>query len=322
MASFTPILSRQRTLHAVRKYVEYEHRLEMARRSADFRWLYQPNVSHLDLLAAEMTHQKANDCFNKAVPIYIFSAKRSFYTSLLVKLLHSFLYAKWYRPYRNELEYRRFLAKTFLAQLLPSDLQPGPLVDFAISVNDAICTRAQAAQDAVRRLDQDKIYDREEQVDPNLPVQWWDCEGLHLPKIFFHSQKEFLLQPLFQAVIISIRFETFNKDTKLSQLPVLLIRTGIEEGLSASVSFDSIAHKIQSLVNSPSGQTAVQVTLETAVEFVMNLESREVAAFGYQPSPAVSSQELDDAYIGDLDIMHKAQEFGWSDEPPVETSSQ
>lgn len=241
MASTTPVLSRQRILHVVRKYVEYEHRLEMARRSTDFRWLYQPNVSHLDLLAAEMTHQEANDCFNKTVPIYIFSAKRSFYTSLLLKLLHNFVYAKWYRPYRNEIEYRRFLAKTFLAQLLPSDLQPGPLVDFATSVNDAVCTRVQAAQDAVRRLDPDTVYNREEPLEPNLPVQWWDCEGLHLPEVFFHSQKRFLLQPLFRAIIISIRLETFNKDTELSQLLVLLIRTGIEEGLSASVSFDSIA---------------------------------------------------------------------------------
>lgn len=322
MASSAPILSRQRILHAVRSYVEYEHRLEMARRSADFRWLYQPNVSDLDLLAAEMTHQEANDCFNKTVPIYIFSAKRSFYTSLLLKVLHNFLYTKWYRPYRNEIEYRRYLAKTFLAQLLPSDLQPGALVDFAISVNDAICTRAQAAQDAVRRLDPDKVDNREESLDPNLPVQWWDCEGLHLPEVFFHSQKKFLLQPLFQAIIISIRLETFNKDTELSQLPVLLIRTGIEEGLSAPISFDPIAHKISSFLYSPCGKAAAQVTLETAVEFIMSLESREVAAFGYQPSPAVSSQELDDTCIADLDIMHEARKFGWGDEPLVGPSSQ
>lgn len=155
-----------------------------------------------------MTHAEANDCFNKTVPIYIFSAKRSFYTSLLLKMLSDFVYAKWYRLYRNEIEYRRFLAKTFLAQLLPSDLQPGALADFAISVNDAICSRAQAAQAAVKRLDPDKVfYSREELQDPDLPAQWWDCESLHLPKTFFHSQKKFVLQPLFQAIIISIRLK-------------------------------------------------------------------------------------------------------------------
>lgn len=211
------------------------------------------------------------------------------------------------------------MAKTFLAQLLPSDLQPGPLVDFAILVNDAICKRAQAAQDAVRRLDPNNL---EGPLDPNLPVRWWDCEGLHLPKIFFHSQKKFILQPLFQAIIISIRLETFNKDTELSQLPVLLIRTGIEESLSAPISFDPIEHKIEMLVHSPSGKTAAQVTLETAVEFVISLENREIAAFGYQPSLAVSAQELDDTNIGDLDIMHEAQRFGWGDEALVGPSSQ
>ncbi|KAL7893029.1 hypothetical protein HDV64DRAFT_263399 [Trichoderma sp. TUCIM 5745] len=294
----------------------------MARRSADFRWLYQPNVSDLDLLAAEMTHADANDCFNKTVPIYIFSAKRSFYTSLLLKLLHDFLYAKWYRPYRNEIEYRRFLAKTFLAQLLPNDLQPGALADFAVSVNDAICTRAQAIQDAVRRLDPDTTYhSREELLDPNLPTQWRDYECIKLPKIFLHSQKKFILQPLFQAIIISIRLEAFNKNTELSQLPVLLILTGIEEGLSAPVSLDPIAHKISSFLHSPCGRTAVQVTLETAVDFVMSLESREVAAFGYRPSPAVSSQELDDTSLS-ADILYEARRLGWGDEPLIGPSSQ
>lgn len=295
MASSTPILSRQRILHAVRTYVEHDHRLEMARRSADFRWLYQPNVSDLDLLAAEMTHADANDCFNKTVPIYIFSAKRSFYTSLLLKLLHDFLYAKWYRPYRNEIEYRRFLAKTFLAQLLPNDLQPEALADLAVSVNDAICMRAQATQDTIRRLDPHKAYySGEDLLDPNLSTHLKDYERLKVPEIFPHSQKKFILQPLFQAIIISIRLEAFNKDTELSQLPVLLILSGKEEGLSAPVAFDPIAHKISSFLHSPCGRTAVQVTLETAVEFVMSLVSREVAAFGYWPRPAVSSQELDD----------------------------
>ncbi|UKZ84325.1 uncharacterized protein TrAFT101_000238 [Trichoderma asperellum] len=319
MASPSPILSRERILHALRTLIEYDHRVQMVRRSTDFRWLYQPNIADLGLLAAEMTHKQANDCFNKATPIYIFSARRSFYTSLLLKLLHNFLYTKWYRPYRNEVEYRRFLAKTFLPQLLPSDLQPGPLVDFATKVHDTICKRAQAAQDAVKRLDPDNL---EEPLDSNLPANWWDCEGLDKPGII-QSQKGFILQPLFQAVIISIRLEAFNKDTELSQIPVLLIRTGVEEGLSAPVSFDPIAHKIKGFIHSSGGKTAAQMTLETAVEFVISLENREIAAFGYQPSPAVSTQKLHDASsIGDLDIMYEARRMGWGDEVLAGPSSQ
>lgn len=215
------------------------------------------------------------------------------------------------------------MAKTFLAQLLPSDLQPGPLADFATSVNDVICTKARATHDAIRRLDPNKIdYNPEELLDLNLPADWLGCEGLRLPKILFHSPKKFILQPLFKAIIISIRLETFNKDTELSQLPVLLVLTGIEEGLSAPISFDPIAHKISSLVHSPGGKIAAQVTLETAVEFVMSLESREVAAFGYQPSPAVSSQELDDFRSSGIYIMDEARMIGWGDEPLVGPSSQ
>lgn len=69
----------------------------------------------------------------------------------------------------------------------------------------------------------------------------------------------------------------------------------IEEGHSAPISFEPIAHRINRLIQGTViGQAVVQVTLETAVDFVTSLEKREVEAFGHQPDPIISTQNLGD----------------------------
>ncbi|KAH6891460.1 hypothetical protein B0T10DRAFT_485340 [Thelonectria olida] len=66
--------------------------------------------------------------------------------------------------------------------------------------------------------------------------------------------------------------------TTVSEMTVHLVRTGVEDGLSAPITFDSLGFV---------GNThrAISTTLEKAISFVMNLEAREVAVFGLQPVP-------------------------------------
>ncbi|RFU78648.1 hypothetical protein TARUN_3618 [Trichoderma arundinaceum] len=109
----------------------------------------------------------------------------------------------------------------------------------------------------------------------------------------------------------------------MSQLPVLLIRTGVEDGLSEPISFEPIAHKIESFVNGSHGETAARMTLETAVDFVISLEKREVAAFGPQPDPVASTRDLENGGIcGPSSILYEARKLGWGDEPMAGPSSQ
>lgn len=78
-----------------------------------------------------------------------------------------------------------------------------------------------------------------------------------------------------------------NEDSKaVKGLPVTIIRTGVEDGLSAPIDFDSIADS--STVIKGLGAGAVRTTLETAITFVMDLEARETTAFGLQPDPVTS----------------------------------
>ncbi len=93
----------------------------------------------------------------------------------------------------------------------------------------------------------------------------------------------------------------------IGQLKVLLIRTGVEQGLSASISFHPIAHEITGFSQgSIGGKTAaiVETTLKTAVKFIMDLEERETVAFGLRPDPVASTkyrERFEDGYLTSLE---------------------
>ncbi|KAJ4863353.1 hypothetical protein T069G_04307 [Trichoderma breve] len=299
-------------LHYLRGSQESRHRYLIHGRSTDPRWIYQPNISDLAYMAAEMTLQEANDCCNKAAPLYIFSAKRTIYPSLFVQVLHNYLYHKWFIPYKSEIEYLQFVTKTFLPELLPDDLQPGPLVNLAIPVHAAICVRAQEARDAVKELEPPYPL---QPIPPKGPKKRGHYKYARIDQIV-RDQEFFLLRPLFRAIMIIIRLEEYNdEDLDVRQLPVLLVRTGIEEDLSAPISFEPIAHKIKTVIQrTNSSEAVVQVTLETAVDFVMSMDKREIATFGHQPDPILSTRNLGDGGLYGPSILTTAQEMGWGDE--------
>ncbi|RFU79831.1 hypothetical protein TARUN_2426 [Trichoderma arundinaceum] len=102
-----------------------------------------------------------------------------------------------------------------------------------------------------------------------------------------------ILQPLFQALIIVVSEDKYNnEDSKtVGRLPVHLVRTGVEEGLSAPITFEPIVAKI---IKHIEPGRIVQVTIETAIDFVMSLEARETAAFGLRPDPVTEWQPGED----------------------------
>ncbi|KAL6860833.1 hypothetical protein J3F83DRAFT_747691 [Trichoderma novae-zelandiae] len=318
-------LPRHEMLHQLRGLEEGLHRDLVHNRSTDPRWIFQPSVSDMASLAAEMTLEDADDCCNKATGIYVYSTKRTIYICLLLQTLHNYLYEKWFRPYKSEIEYVRFIAKTFLPELMPEDLRPGPLASLAVSVHAAICKRAQEARDAVKNLSLQSRRDCWDPPPPNCPktLGRGAYATMHLGRIIRH-QEFFLLRPLFRALIIIIRLEEYrDKDMDIAQLPVLLIRTGVEDGLSAPISFEPIGHQIQSVVrDTAQGKTAVRVALEVAVDFVLSLEKREIDAFGHQPDPIVSTRDLEDGGLADRSgILERARQLGWGDEPLAGPSS-
>lgn len=199
-----------------------------------------------------------------SVPLYILGATRAV---LLRIVLHNYIYHRWFRPYRSEIDHGRFICKFITPQHLPNDGSPPTpsTIETIISLNKAFCSGFEACRLA---------YDEGVAHETGCMMITKD-KSLHI------------LQPLFKALLIVISAQDYKlEDSKtVGGLPVLLVRTGIEVGLSEPITFEPIVDKMR--IESYDGETirTIRTTLEIAIDFVMELEAREVAAFGFRPSP-------------------------------------
>ncbi|KAF4467721.1 hypothetical protein FALBO_5398 [Fusarium albosuccineum] len=135
----------------------------------------------------------------------------------------------------------------------------------------------------------------------------------------FPSNDFFILQPLFRAVVIVLLAKDYHiRVADIGQLPVLVVLTGIEDGLSAPLSLEPLRDNVDRVIS----DKAVQVPLGVAVDFVVALEQREVAAFGPQPDPVESTKNMQDGCSFSLDSYPRAmKKLGWGDEPITGPSS-
>ncbi|KAL7948524.1 hypothetical protein V8C42DRAFT_314740 [Trichoderma barbatum] len=214
------------------------------------------------------------DTCNKSVPIYIIPSGRWL---LLRVVLHNYIYRRWFRPYRSEIDFHRFICRFINPYDIYNELSTVSMATIhdIISLNQAICTKVEAQRSGF--MDQYmrcvSVGEKESGPDGGTPD---------------HR----ILQPLFRALLIVVSDEKYNKETSktVGSLPVHLVRTGIEEGLSAPISFKPIAAKIYRHIEPG---RVIEVTIETAIDFVMGLEAREVAAFGLRPDPITDWKPFD-----------------------------
>ncbi|PNY26145.1 Uncharacterized protein TCAP_03924 [Tolypocladium capitatum] len=256
--------TREEILWYLRTDLEGEHRHSIH----FYMHTYTPSVRDINRLP-EMSISDFLDTCNKSVPVYIPPFDQRL---LLSQVLHNYIYRRWFRPYRSEIEHQRFICKFITPQHLPSAGSPSQsTVDSLVSLNRAICAEVEA-----RRLTYEETFAAGDEI-----------AAYKLARVKNHRLH--ILQPLFKALLIIVCFESYrNEDSKtVGRLPVFLVRTGVEDGLSAPVSFKAIADKIDGYAGE--ARSAIRTTLETAVDFVMDLEAREATVFGLQPNPADSS---------------------------------
>ncbi|KAK3933937.1 hypothetical protein QBC46DRAFT_300566 [Diplogelasinospora grovesii] len=247
------------------------------------------------------------DTCNKSVPVYILMNEQWL---LVNTVLYNYIYRRWFRPYRSEIERSRFICK-FIAPIDLPDRSTPPstsVIDTLTSLNHTICTHVQDLHQAYSERAVEYANDQNSKWAPYEHFIW--------------SHEFHVLQPLFRALLIVVCCDDYNnEDSKtVGRLPVYLVRTGIEDGLSPPITFESIADKIESRLGD--SERVVKTTLETAIDFTMGLEAREAAVFGLQPDPTVLSQALADGVGNELLRMpssqfvsdEKALEWGWSGE--------
>lgn len=98
--------------------------------------------------------------------------------------------------------------------------------------------------------------------------------------------------------------------TTVGRFPVYLVRTGVEEGLSAPISFDAelAAYRMKSI-----SDNVVETTLEAAVDFIMALEAREVAVFSIPTEPGLHREGHELTRLPSTQFVsdEKVAEWGW-----------
>ncbi len=263
---------------------------------------YMPSVLNIDQFPAMSVTDFIDTC-NKSVPIYIIPSPNGL---LLRMVLHNFIYRRWFRPYRSEIERLQFICKFIapdgLAELTPSQAT----INTLLSLNRAICAEVETRRQAYKN---------------EIELSSINQTALSLTLAEVKNHELYVLQPLFRAMmIVTCSYDYHNEGSNsVGKLPVFLVRTGIEEGLSGPITFDSIQGNICHGLGDNNGD-AVETTLEVAIDFVLALEAREAAVFGLHPDPA-AVWEADEDRLGVLrevggDVVGPSSNFVDEDKYP------
>ncbi|KAF9770674.1 hypothetical protein IL306_011733 [Fusarium sp. DS 682] len=213
-----------------------------------------------ETLQAIQGRKVLNFC-NKTVHIFLLSNQNNTngtgIESLVQITVLSYIFNRCFQPHRTDVEYDQFLAKLMRVDGVSTADDPAAIA-LGMELHQTICDRLNRT----------------------------------LPAVEVPGHKHYSLRPLFQALSIVMGesdYQSCGVIAKISQLPVLIALTDETEGMSEPITFDSIAENLESIVIE--GKQAVRTTLETAINFVTDLQERENAAFGPQPDPLESTAD-------------------------------
>ncbi|KAK4120488.1 hypothetical protein N657DRAFT_701640, partial [Parathielavia appendiculata] len=210
---------------------------------------------------------------------------------LLVIVLRNYIYRPWSRPYRSDIEHQRYICNFITPWDLP--LGDNSVIAALIAISKAICAEA----DTRRRVYAERLAAGDGEVHRGL-------RSGALQDLRYH-----LVHLLFRALLVIVDYEYYEAEddsTTVGRVSLSLIRTGIEDRLSAPISLGSIADKIDGYKGE--AQAVVNTTLETAIDFIMGLEQRELATSGSQFLMA-------DGWDASGDFSRWWKEQPWEDEP-------
>ncbi|RKL25238.1 hypothetical protein BFJ70_g12285 [Fusarium oxysporum] len=239
----------------------------------------------------DLSVDHAEDCCNKNVPKYMIPGQ-SRLGNLLPYALHNWLYHKWYRLYRSDIEYGQFIAKLFVSCSPPMDTPTVSLVGQINDLNARICSKVASIQKYVQTCPIGERFS---------------------PTQTFRDERFYVMQPLFKAVTIILLNDEYDvRMVDVGKMPALLTLTGEEDGLSQQLSFKSISDKVEDFIS----ETIVLVRLNTAIKFVVAQQEREVALYGPQPDPVESTKELENGTCCNMqEVREFANQLGWTGEP-------
>ncbi|KAM0466462.1 hypothetical protein ACHAP7_012229 [Fusarium lateritium] len=262
--------------HYLRSHVENCHRMQIGL------------GAQVPLLMDDLSQLDGNEALNfrnKTIAIYPLrgDAQDLGLMGLLPMVLGNYLYRRWFKPYRSEIDRGQFIGKVMKLVQQPYTSDYESAVALAIKMHNTLNAR----------LDTIKHY----------PF--------------------YITRPLFRAIVMVIPGQSFRNCitiARLATMRVLLVLTGEQKGLSSPIDFSPIADKAKHMTLQ--GLNAVETDLETSVGFIMFLEQREEVALGPQPDPfadAASEGALEELVSYSQEDLE--ERLGWKGEPLTGPSS-
>lgn len=327
-------LKRHEVLHFLRGNLEARHR-EATTSNARL-YTFCVSTTNLDLTEREFNQngpsvhrnaaERSRDLCNTSIPVYLLATPNKGGGGLIGTLrlaLSNFIYRKWFQPYKTEIEFDRSLVQF----IRPIDIQcittrpPVSVFDTLTYLNKDICNHIEKTKnDAVRKIREylevtSDIQMAGTQGDKDERDRWAKIIREEFSDEAESLQQCYCIQHLFRAIFLVVCGHNYMGEGSgaIGKMPVFIAVTGEQEGLSAPITFDSIRDKIDAVIN-PGPRMVVQTTLETAAEFLVNLERREIAALGLCPNPPaeVRSRVLRHANPNDREYSRVFEELGSS----------
>ncbi|KAG7284649.1 hypothetical protein NEMBOFW57_009257 [Staphylotrichum longicolle] len=240
-----------------------------------------------------------------SLPIYIWPDRSLSYgfLQLLPIALHNYLYRTWSSESK----------RTPLVRHCSPPMNPVKVARVAASVSSALCARVEATQRKILERP-NRTYDEMEALRVELGREYWQP---------IQDHKFLLLQPLFRALAIVIKSADYNTSVPaIAEIPVLIVLRGVEDGLSAPITFNSIADRIRVCHQAGDAIQVAETSLATAVNFAIDLENREVAALGPRPDPAETGKDpRRSCFLAPGEALMLVQCDGWEGEEAPEGPS-
>jgi hypothetical protein len=313
--------TREELLWLLRTNMEGNHRCHLY--YSEVMRVFEPPVQKaIDNLNSDMSTpwwDSEENC-NKTVPIYFLPSCAH---AVVVNIFENYIYRRWFRPYRTDISTNQFPCKFIMPEGLDTTHNTPPpeaTVSTLTTFHGILCARTeqllQVLNDRTKSKRGTKRREKKINKKKKRNSDWDDNKNTRPAVVICH--KGYALQSLYKALIAIASCADYDGEdsTTAGRFPVYLVRTGVEDGLSAPVSFDAeLASRRMKYV----AENVVETKLEAALDFIMALEARETAFFDVQPEPASVVEPPRDKKGRKLTNLpstqwvsdEKAAEWGW-----------
>ncbi|KAK6220677.1 hypothetical protein LQW54_001868 [Pestalotiopsis sp. IQ-011] len=219
-------------------------------------------------------------CYNKTTAFYVIDPFESD-TRMRTLPIDTWLFRKWFRPYKTDISYGNYFAKIFPAttEQRSMDIDTKDLIDLHFNV----CEQSQRYVESTFMLKNVRFKPKHFPQHFTLRGSAWSFDdGENDERIdgdFF--LRSAVLKPLFRALfVVVIDYRGAIKMKRLedvADLKVRLVLTGVTDGLSGPIDFDSISSSDPEYFP---GLNEISTTMKIAYSFISYLEHRESMAHG------------------------------------------